>query len=106
MLDYFEMKVKYTPYRSPWKNGILERFLLSLKKEVFEDVIPINVTQVQRVCLEYQKYYNESRPHQEIERIIPGKWNESIEEGTTFLRIQEHLGGKINSLESEMTFAA
>jgi hypothetical protein len=44
----------------------------SLKQEVFESAIPINLNQIQRVCNEYKIDYNENRTHQGINGNIPG----------------------------------
>jgi len=103
--NYFGMKLKRTPYRSPQKNGKTERLNLTLKKEAFGNVVPINIFQSQRICREYQNYYNNHRPHQGIEGKIP-----EIKKGQPVAKIEfvtkEHLGGKIVSLEDAFDFGA
>ena len=60
--DYFYIKLRRIPYKPPDKNGVVERFYLSLKTEAFDNVIPINLEQTQRICSEYKDYYNHYRP--------------------------------------------
>lgn len=105
MMDYFETKVIQTPYRSPWKNGITERFHLSIKNEVFDNVIPINLNQTRRLCLQYQKYYNEHRTHQGINGNLPSKANPIKSSSRVKFKRQAHLEGKFTTFESEYAHA-
>ena len=59
--DYFQIKLKRIPFRSPEKNGCVERFHQSLKNEAFGNVVPVNLLQTQRVCTGYKKFYNKYR---------------------------------------------
>ena len=103
--DYFEIKLKRTPYKSPEKNGRVERFHLSLKKEAFDNVVPVNLNHAQRTCSRYKNYYNNFRPHQGISGKIPGRMHsESPSERVDFIQ-KEHLGGKIVSFEPEFMVA-
>ena len=94
--NYFRIKLRRIPYKSPTKNGRVERFHLSLKSEAFKDVVPINIQQTQRICAEYKKYYNDHRPHQGISGKIPERPDQKRKDRTRFTR-NEHLGGKITS---------
>ena len=99
MNDYFDIKVKQTPIKSPQKNCRVERFHLSLKTEAFQNVVPINLDQTTRICRQYQKYYNENRPHQGIAGKIPTKLQNTVHEKIITFERKKHLGGKIISLE-------
>ena len=99
MDDYFDIKVKQTPIKSPQKNGRVERFHLSLKTEAFHNVVPINLEQTMRICREYQKYYNENRPPQGINGEIPAIMTNEIPNNIIKFDRKKHLGGKITSLE-------
>jgi len=101
MYEYFDTKTIQTPYRSPWKNGVTERFHLSLKNEVFDNVIPMNINQTRRLCLQYQKYYNKYRTHQGINGDLPGNINFlRLNSKVKFMK-QAHLGGKFTTFEPE-----
>ena len=103
--DYFQIKLRRTPFQSPKKNGRVERFHLSLKSEAFRSVIPINIGQAQRVCTEYKKYYNHHRPHQGISGKIPEKLNKT-QKGRAKLLLHQHLGRKITSFNPDLFSAA
>ena len=104
--DYFEVGLKRAPYKSPEKNGRVERFHLSLKKEAFDNVVPINLNHAQRICSEYKDYYNNFQPHQGISEKIPMKiFSESPSERAGFIQ-KEHLREKIVSFEPELMVAA
>ena len=103
--NYFGLKLRRTPCQSPDKNGRTERFHLSLKSEAFKDVIPINIRQAQRICSEYEDYYNAYRPHQGIHGKIPKKLDKLPKSRIDFFT-KQHLNGKIVSFEPTSSIAA
>jgi len=66
MAEGYGMKVLKIPIRSPWWNGRVERFHKSLKTELLNRLVVINVQQVQMLCFKYRDYYNSRRPHQAL----------------------------------------
>ena len=52
--DYFYITLRRISYKSLDKNGVIECFYLSLKTAVFDNIIPINLEQAQRICAEYE----------------------------------------------------
>ena len=106
MIDkYFKIKLRRVPYYSPDKNGRTERFHRSLKSEAFSNVVPINLHHAQRICREYQKFYNFYRTHQGIGGVAPEGPSQRFKKyvGHT---VKEHLGGKIFSFEAGCLAAA
>ncbi|MBF0359371.1 MAG: transposase [Oligoflexia bacterium] len=55
------------------KNDRVERFHLSLKREAFANIVPINLSQTIKICREYQQYYNNYRLHQGLKGKIPSE---------------------------------
>ncbi len=106
MDDYFKTKVRQIPYKSPWMNGRIERFHLSLKREAFENVVPINLSHTIKICRSYQYYYNKSRPHQGINGEMPSKIKQRKTENRMPFRKIKHLSGKITSFEPVIAVAA
>jgi putative transposase len=106
MDDYFQIKVRQTPYRSPEENGVTERFHYSLKTEAFKNIVPITLGHTIKICKEYQIYYNKHRPHQGISGKIPEKFNENSALAKVPFRKIEHLGGTIVSFEPNFKVAA
>jgi len=52
-----------TAYRSPWQNGIAERWVGTVRRDLLDHVIVINEPQLRRLLREYVDYYNEDRVH-------------------------------------------
>ena len=102
MDDYFQIKIRQNPIKSPWKNGIVERFHLSLKNEVFDTIAPVTLNQVIRVCREYQRYFNYHQPHQGIGGAIPSIHDHQWPKNKFFFKKVGHLAGKITALRELM----
>ena len=52
-----------TAFRSPWQNGIAERWVGSARRELLDHVIVLNEDHLHRLLREYVEYYNEDRVH-------------------------------------------
>jgi len=52
-----------TAFRSPWQNGIAERWVGSARREMLDHVIVMNERHLHRLLREYVDYYNEDRVH-------------------------------------------
>jgi len=87
-------------------NGRIERFHLSLKREAFENVVPINLSHKIKICRSYLYYNNKSRPHQGINGEIPSKIKQGKPENRMPFRKIKHLSGKIPSFGSVIAVAA
>ena len=92
------IKVHHIPYRSPEKNGRVERVHRSIKEECFDSVVAINLNQFNRVAREYKYYYNNHRSHQGIDGKIPLKEKENLLDIQKH-QVRNHLDGKIKSFE-------
>jgi len=60
-----------TSYRSPWQNGICERFNLSLRTELLDHVIVFNEAHARRLITDYLGYYHEDRCHLSLNKDSP-----------------------------------
>ena len=52
-----------TAVHSPWQNGIAERWVGSVRREMLDHVIPLNERHLRRLGREYLAYYHEDRTH-------------------------------------------
>ena len=52
-----------TSFRSPWQNGVAERWVGSCRREMLDHVIPLHERHLLRLGLEYITYYHEDRTH-------------------------------------------
>jgi transposase InsO family protein len=60
-----------TSYRSPWQNGIAERFVKSIRDELLNHVIVFSEAHLKRMMKEYVTFYNKDRCHQACDRDSP-----------------------------------
>jgi putative transposase len=49
--------------RSPWQNGVAERFVESCRRDLFDHVIALNERHTKRLMTEYVRYYHDDRTH-------------------------------------------
>jgi len=59
----FGIEPKRTSYRSPWQNGVAERFVGSCRRGLPDHVIVLNERHLKRLMTEYVRYYHDDRPH-------------------------------------------
>ena len=55
-----------TAFRSPWQNGIAERWVGSARRELLDHVIVMNERHLHRLLREYVDYYNDERVHTQL----------------------------------------
>jgi len=66
VLDRIErlgIEPKATTYRSPWQNGLAERWVGTVRRDLLDHVIVIDERHLRRLLLEYVEYYNHDRVH-------------------------------------------
>ncbi len=56
-----------TAHRSPWQNGVAERWIGSCKREIIDHVIVFNEDHLRRLLHEYVSYYNAERVHTRLQ---------------------------------------
>jgi transposase InsO family protein len=68
----FGIQPKRTSFRSPWRNGISERFVGSCRRELLDHVIVLNEHHLKRLMNNYVRYYHEDRTHLGMAKETPG----------------------------------
>jgi|SRR5215469_545434 len=53
----------HTSFKSPWQNGIAERWVGSCRRDLLDHVIAIHVGHLKRLLTEYVRYHHEDRTH-------------------------------------------
>ena len=61
-----------TAFRSPWQNGIAERWVGSVHRDLLDHVIVLNQKHLRRLLNEYVRYYHEDRTHLGLGKDTPG----------------------------------
>jgi putative transposase len=60
-----------TSFRSPWQNGIAERWVGTCRRDLLDHVIVLNERHLKRLMNEYVRYYHEDRTHLALEKGTP-----------------------------------
>ena len=66
-------KVIRTAVRAPNMNAVAERFVGSVRRELLDHVLLVDDLHLASLVRQYQRYFNESRPHQGIGQRVPTK---------------------------------
>jgi hypothetical protein len=62
---------KRTSFRSPWQNGVAERWIGSCRRELLDHVIVINESHLRRLLQDYVSYYHADRTHDALDKDVP-----------------------------------
>jgi hypothetical protein len=60
-----------TAYKSPWQNGIAERFVGCCRRDLFDHVIVLNERHFKRLMRDYVRYFHEDRTHLGLAKETP-----------------------------------
>ena len=66
-----ELKAVRTSFRSPWQNGVAERWVGSCRRDLLDHVIPLNERHLKRLLSEYIRYHHLDRTHLGLKKIRP-----------------------------------
>jgi putative transposase len=62
-----------TSYRSPWQNGVAERFVGNVRGELLDHVIVLDEQHLRRLLREYVQYYLQDRTHCSLAKETPAR---------------------------------
>src|SRR6267143_1119768 len=82
---------KRTSFRSPWQNGIAERWVGSCRRDLLDQIVALNERHLKRLLSEYVRYHHEDRTHLGLEKGTPDGRMRSVASGR--VHSQERLGG-------------
>jgi putative transposase len=60
-----------TAFRSPWQNGVAERWVGSCRRDLLDHLIILNERHLKRLMSEYLRYYHEDRTHLGLAKDTP-----------------------------------
>ena len=70
-LRSMQMEPTRTSYRSPWQNGVAERFVGSVRRELLDHVIVLNEHHLRRLLDSFIDHYNQDRTHLGVGKDSP-----------------------------------
>jgi len=73
----FGIDPKRTAFRSPWQNGVAERFVGSVRRELLDHVVVLGDDHLRRLLRDYITYYNAERVHSSIGDSPAGRASET-----------------------------
>jgi transposase InsO family protein len=82
---------KRTSFRSPWQNGIAERWVGSCRRDLLDHIVALNERHLKRLLSEYVRYHHEDRTHLGLEKGTPDGRIRSVASGRVLS--QERVGG-------------
>ena len=71
MLEYLPSELIRTAYRSPWQNGVAERWVGSCRRELLDHVIVLSESHLRRLLRDYLEYYHDDRIHDALKKETP-----------------------------------
>ena len=90
----FGVKPKRTSFRSPWQNGVAERWVGNCRRDLINHVIVLNDRHLKRLMIEYVRYYHEDRTHLALAKGTPaGREARSNSEASSRVIAMPRLGG-------------
>jgi len=69
----FGIKAARTAYRSPWQNGVAERWVGSVRRELLDHVVVFNERHLRRLLRDYVAYYHDDRTHLGLGKATPAE---------------------------------
>jgi putative transposase len=70
-----------TSFRSPWQNGVAERWVGSCRRDLLDHVIAFNESHLKRLLAEYVRYYHDDRTHLGLRKETPGRRKTAVRVG-------------------------
>ena len=67
----FGVQPKRIRFRSPWQNGVAERWVGSCRHDLLDHVIVLNERHLKRLMNEYVHYYQDDRTHLALDKRTP-----------------------------------
>jgi len=71
MVESLGLQPTRTAYRSPWQNGVAERWIGSVRRELLDQVVVFNERHLRRLLNEYVAYYHDDRTHDALAKETP-----------------------------------
>ena len=68
-----DVRIITTPVRAPQANAIAERFVGTVRRELLDRILVINQCHAAAVLREFQRHYNDHRPHRSLGQAAPSR---------------------------------
>jgi putative transposase len=90
----FGIEPKRTNFRSPWQNGVAERWVGNCRRDLLDHIIVLNERHLKRLMNEYVRYYHDDRTHLALEKQTPsGRETETHHDASCKVISMPRVGG-------------
>jgi transposase InsO family protein len=90
------VRILKTPPRSPQANALAERFVGTLRRECLDHLLVHGERHLRRVLAEYERHYNQHRPHQALSLRPPTRDPADVVDLTTRIQRRTAVSGLIH----------
>jgi len=80
-----------TSIRSPWQNGVAERWVASCRRDLLDHIIVVKERHMKRLLADYIRYYHDDRTYLGLRKQTPGGRLHSAARGSILSHLR--LGG-------------
>ena len=89
-----------TPVQAPRANAIAERFVGSIRRELLDRILIINLRHAASVLRQYEHHYNDHRPHRTLGQAAPSRpLPERTRTEINNVRRRDRLGGQLHEYQ-------
>jgi len=92
-VEAIELASVRTSFKSPWQNGVAERWVGSCRCDLLDHVIALNERHLKRMLSEYVRYYHADRTHLGLQKETPGRRKTAVSSGECRVVSMPRLGG-------------
>ena len=86
--------------RAPRANAIAKRFVGSLRRELLDHILIINQRHAAAVLCQYERHYNDHRPHRTLDQAAPLRsLPEPTVSETNTVRRRDRVGGLLHEYQ-------
>ena len=82
-----------TSFRSPWQNGVAERWVGSCRRDLLDQVIVFGDRHLKRLLSEYLRYYHDDRTHLGLAKATPRQRKAAGNHDAKYVFSQPRLAG-------------
>ena len=70
-----------TSFKTPWQNGVAERWVGSCRRDLLDHVIAFNDRHLKRLLSEYVRYHHDDRTHLGLQKATPSHRKTAVRSG-------------------------
>ncbi|HEX7489893.1 MAG TPA: integrase core domain-containing protein, partial [Anaeromyxobacteraceae bacterium] len=99
-IESLGLKAKRTSCQSPWQNGVAERFVGTVRRDLLDHAIVLDDDHLRRLFSEYLAYYHGDRTHLGVKKDAPmPRPVELRPAGASAVRARRRVGGLYHRYE-------